>query len=191
MFSEFDLVLVDESQFLTAEQVDVLRDVATRQGVPVVCYGLKCDSDNHLFEGARRLIEVSDDLIEARATCRSRGCPRKATCTMRIDSAGIIILNNEIIEIGGDVKYRGVCHWCYTSAIDAAELSSELAASKNVCCEKGDAIFIKHVRAHTDSQIELFTRRPRAHSNTLKRVPLGGGARASHQFKSNQKYIKR
>ena len=49
-------VIVDEAQFLTAQQVDLLSDIVDDYGIPVLCYGLRTDFTSHLFEGARRLI---------------------------------------------------------------------------------------------------------------------------------------
>lgn len=39
-------VLVDEAQFLSAEEVDVLSDLVDFYGIPVLCYGLKTDFQN-------------------------------------------------------------------------------------------------------------------------------------------------
>ena len=47
-----DWILIDESQFLTADQVDQLARVVDDYGVNVVCYGLRTDFQSHLFEGS-------------------------------------------------------------------------------------------------------------------------------------------
>ena len=44
-------VLVDESQFLTKEQVVQLHQLAQVRGVPVICYGLRSDFRGEPFPG--------------------------------------------------------------------------------------------------------------------------------------------
>ena len=55
-----DWFLVDEAQFLTAEQVDQLARIVDDYGSNVVCYGLRTDFRTRLFEGSRRLFEIAD-----------------------------------------------------------------------------------------------------------------------------------
>ena len=55
-------VIVDEAQFLTAQQVDRLSDIVDDFGVPVLCYGLRTDFTGHLFEGSKRLMEIADEM---------------------------------------------------------------------------------------------------------------------------------
>jgi thymidine kinase len=38
-----DCILVDEAQFLTSDQVNDLRDIAIKQDIPVICYGIRTD----------------------------------------------------------------------------------------------------------------------------------------------------
>ena len=48
-WKELDCVIVDEAQFLTEEQVDILAEVVDRYDLPVICYGLRTDFTSHLF----------------------------------------------------------------------------------------------------------------------------------------------
>jgi thymidine kinase len=59
VFDGCDCVLVDEAQFLSAHVIDQLRDLATRRGIPVICYGLRTDFRSELFDGSRRLFELA------------------------------------------------------------------------------------------------------------------------------------
>lgn len=45
-------VLVDESQFLTREQVHALSEVVDELDIPVLCYGLRTDFRGELFQAA-------------------------------------------------------------------------------------------------------------------------------------------
>ena len=88
-----DWFLVDESQFLTAEQVDQLARIVDDFGSNVVCYGLRTDFRTHLFEGSRRLFEIADSIDEIKSTCT---CGRKTIVNARIDSAGDIVDTGQI-----------------------------------------------------------------------------------------------
>ena len=103
-------VLIDESQFLTAEQVDQLAQVVDEYGVNVMCYGLRTDFQTHHFEGSRRLFELADTIDEIKSTCT---CGRKTIVNARIDRNGDVILDGEQVEIGGDDKYMAMCRRCY------------------------------------------------------------------------------
>ena len=48
-------VLVDESQFLTREQVRELSEVVDQLDIPVLCYGLRTDFRGELFTGSQYL----------------------------------------------------------------------------------------------------------------------------------------
>ncbi|CAK9002517.1 unnamed protein product [Durusdinium trenchii] len=57
-------ILVDEAQFLSPRAVERLRNVATMQGVPVMCFGLRTDFRSRLFPGSKRLMELADSIEE-------------------------------------------------------------------------------------------------------------------------------
>ena len=105
-----DWILIDEAQFLTADQVDQLARVVDDYGVNVVCYGLRTDFQSHLFEGSRRLMELADSIDEIKSTC---SCGRKTIINARIDSQGNIVTDGNQVEIGGDDKYVSLCRRCW------------------------------------------------------------------------------
>jgi thymidine kinase len=105
-----DWILIDESQFLTADQVDQLARVVDDYGVNVVCYGLRTDFQSHLFEGSRRLLELADTIDEIKSTC---SCGRKTIINARIDAQGNIVTDGNQVEIGGDDKYVSLCRRCW------------------------------------------------------------------------------
>ena len=105
-----DWILIDESQFLTADQVDQLARVVDDYGVNVVCYGLRTDFQSHLFEGSRRLLELADTIDEIKSTC---SCGRKTIINARIDAQGNIVTDGNQVEIGGDNKYVSLCRRCW------------------------------------------------------------------------------
>lgn len=107
-------VLVDEAQFLTAEQVNQLSDVVDGLDINVICYGLRTDFQTHLFEGSKRLFEISDTIEEIKSQC---GCSNKNIFNVRIDKNGDIVTEGEQIEVGGEDKYTTVCRKCYKNMI--------------------------------------------------------------------------
>lgn len=105
-----DCLVVDESQFLSKELVELLRDVATRLDVPVICYGLRSDFKTKLFPGSQRLFELADTIEEIKTTCHF--CRRKSLFNLRIRNS-LPEKEGNVIELGGDDLYLAVCHHHY------------------------------------------------------------------------------
>ena len=109
-----DVIIVDECQFLTAQQIDQLRRIVDDCGIPVMCFGLRTDFQTRLFPGSRRLMEVADTIQEIKTIC---DCGAKATVNARIDSAGHIVTQGAQVVLGGNDSYIAMCHKCYTAGI--------------------------------------------------------------------------
>ena len=105
-----DWFLIDEAQFLTAEQVDQLARIVDDYGSNVVCYGLRTDFKSNMFEGSRRLFEIADSIDEIKSTCT---CGRKTIINARIDANGDFVEDGAQVEIGGDDRYIAVCRKCW------------------------------------------------------------------------------
>lgn len=108
-------ILVDESQFLTTEQVEQLRAIVDDFDINVLCYGLRTDFQTHLFEGSKRLFELADDIDEMKISC---SCGRKAIFNARFNEYGELITSGEQILIGGEDKYKPMCSKCYRKEIE-------------------------------------------------------------------------
>ena len=113
-------LLIDEAQFLTPDQVHQLHRMAHRDGLPVLCYGLRSDFRADAFPGAAALLTLADELEEMKTIC---ACARKASMNMRIDAQGRRVKEGEQIFIGGNESYRAVCPQCFYSD-DGASLSA-------------------------------------------------------------------
>ena len=59
-----DVIISDEAQFFTPEQIDELRYLVDTEDIPVLCFGLRTDFLTHFFPGSRRLMELADTLTE-------------------------------------------------------------------------------------------------------------------------------
>ena len=109
-----DVIIVDECQFLTVEQIDQLRSIVDDYNVPVMCFGLRTDFQTHLFPGSLRLMEVADTIQEIKTIC---DCGAKATVNARIDSQGHIVTQGAQVFLGGNDSYIAMCHKCYIRGI--------------------------------------------------------------------------
>lgn len=107
--AKVDCVLVDEAQFLTAEQVWQLARVADRLHIPVMAFGLRTDFQGKLFPGSSELLAVADVLREIRTICY---CGAKATMVVRQGADGRPLLAGEQVSIEKSV-YVSLCrkHW--------------------------------------------------------------------------------
>ena len=109
-----DVIIVDECQFLTEEQIDQLRAIVDEHNVPVMCFGLRTDFQCRLFAGSRRLMEVADTIQEIKTIC---DCGAKATVNARIDSEGHIVTQGEQLFLGSNDSYIAMCHKCWVRGI--------------------------------------------------------------------------
>ena len=105
-----DWILIDESQFLTAAQVDQLSRIVDDFGSNVVCYGLRTDFKTNLFEGSRRLFEIADTIDEVKSTCT---CGHKTIVNARFGANGDFVNEGAQVEIGGNERYMAVCRKCW------------------------------------------------------------------------------
>ena len=108
-----DVIITDECQFFTPEQIDQLRRIVDVYDIPVMCFGLRTDFLTTLFPGSRRLFEVADSITEIKTIC---SCGSKATVNARIDEAGNVVTTGSQILIGGNDSYIAMCHKCWKKA---------------------------------------------------------------------------
>ena len=113
---ECHVIIADECQFFTPEQIDDLRKIVDELDIPVLCYGLRTDFLTKLFPGSLRLFEVADSVTEIKTIC---GCGKKAIVNARIDGEGKIVTEGGQILIGGNDSYVAMCHHCWKTAIKA------------------------------------------------------------------------
>lgn len=104
-------ILVDESQFLNKEQVISLAKVVDELNIPVICWGLKNDFQNNLFEGSQTLLAYADKIETLKTICYV--CDKKATMNLRVLD-GFACYTGEQIQVG-DEEYLPVCRNCYTN----------------------------------------------------------------------------
>jgi thymidine kinase len=116
----YDVIIADEAQFLTPDQIDELRRLVDEEDLPVLCFGLKTDFLTHFFPGSKRLMELADSLTEIKTIC---DCGRKATVNARFDENGRIITEGDQVMLGGNDSYTAMCHRCWVNRIKEQEES--------------------------------------------------------------------
>lgn len=103
--------LVDESQFLTEEQVDQLMKIASVRKVPVICYGLRTDFMTNGFEGSKRLLLIAHSLEELKTICR---CGKKAVLNGRKINGEFVFEGEQVaIDDHDEIDYESLCVDCY------------------------------------------------------------------------------
>ena len=114
-----DVIIADEAQFLTPEQIDQLRSLVDDEDLPVLCFGLRTDFLTHFFPGAQRLMELADSLTEIKTVC---ACGRKATVNARLDANGRVVTQGDQVLLGGNDRYIAMCHKCWKQKIREQEI---------------------------------------------------------------------
>lgn len=113
---DFDVIIVDECQFFTAEQILTLRNIASFLDIPVICYGLRTNYQTQLFEGSKALFELADSIQEIKTICK---CGNKAIINVLKDENGNVVSTGDTdIIIGGNEKYESMCYKCYFQALN-------------------------------------------------------------------------
>ncbi len=106
----YDCLIIDEAQFLTPDEVEILTHVVDDDNIPVICYGLRTDFQGNFFPGSARLLARADSIEEVKTIC---WCGRKAICNARLDGKGGITKIGDQVVLGANDKYIGLCrkHW--------------------------------------------------------------------------------
>ena len=94
-----DVIIADEAQFLTPQQIDQLREIVDEADIPVLCFGLRTDFLTHLFPGSQRLMELADSITEIKNVC---ACGSKATVNARLDANGNNLTEGSQVILGGN-----------------------------------------------------------------------------------------
>ena len=109
-----NVIIADECQFFTAEQIDQLRSIVDDYDMPVLCFGLRTDFLTKTFPGSARLFEVADSITEIKTIC---DCGSKATVNARISPEGYVVTEGQQVFLGGNDSYTAMCHKCWKTYI--------------------------------------------------------------------------
>ena len=103
--AKYDCIIVDEAQFCTKAQIEYLVHIVDDLHIPVICYGLRADFRNELFEGSLWLLAWADVIEEIRTVC---WCGKAARCNARFNENGIIREGAQVV-LGGNSSYVALC----------------------------------------------------------------------------------
>lgn len=109
-YADCKVVICDECQFLTPEQVDQLDLITMDFNVPVLCYGLRTDFTTQLFPGSKRLFEIAHSISEVKSVCN---CGDKAIVNARLDDNGNVVYSGDQVMLGGNDRYEAMCRKCW------------------------------------------------------------------------------
>ena len=115
---KYDVIIADEAQFFTPQQIDQLRNIVDEEDVPVLCFGLRTDFLTHCFPGSLRLLELADSITEIKTVC---ACGHKATVNARIGADGRVVTEGAQVFLGGNDSYVAMCHRCWKKRIAEQE----------------------------------------------------------------------
>ena len=101
----YDCIIVDEAQFCTKEQIEMLVHYVDDLDIPVICYGLRADFRNELFPGSMWLLAWADVIEEIKTVC---WCGKAAKCNARFNDNGIIREGDQVC-LGGNSSYIALC----------------------------------------------------------------------------------
>ena len=114
-FGNVDVIIADECQFFTTEQIDSLRKIVDECDIPALCFGLRTDFLCHLFPGSKRLFEIADSISEIKTIC---ACGSKATVNARLDANMNVVTEGSQVLIGGNELYLAMCHRCWCKKLN-------------------------------------------------------------------------
>ena len=108
------VLIVDEAQFASSEQIDQLAQLVDDHGLDVHCFGLGADFLLEPFPGTARLFAIADLVTELplAAYC---WCGRRGRCNARISKGAILRAGGQhlIGDTTGPVSYRVLCRRHY------------------------------------------------------------------------------
>jgi thymidine kinase len=106
-----DVLICDEAQFYSIQQVEQLARLVDEADVDVQCFGLLTDFTTTMFPGSGRLMELADRRealqVEARCWCGHRGSMNARTVDGVIQREGVQVVVGDID--GGEVAYEVLC----------------------------------------------------------------------------------
>lgn len=109
-------VFIEEAQFMAPGQVEAAHILTAKYDIPVECYGISTDFRTQLFDGARRLYELSDEVRQMSGICR---CGEATKFNARTEN-GEFVFNGDSIAMQGQngVDYVSLCKSCYIDEAD-------------------------------------------------------------------------
>lgn len=123
-----DVILIDEIQFFTVEQIEKIAEISITYDVDIYCYGLLISYTGIMFDSTKRLIECGFNIEQIKMYCDN--CNNEATHhLLYVD--GILCIDGDGIAVEDDdfkqkkQEYKSVCYPCFVMANDVLEMQKE------------------------------------------------------------------
>lgn len=104
------IILIDEVQFMTVEQVHEICTIVDCLEVPVVCYGLSSDFKSEMFESSKRLFEVADEVERVHGECTQ--CGNEGIVNARFVNGEVVTVGEQVVT-GAEELYKVLCRKCF------------------------------------------------------------------------------
>lgn len=110
----YDVLLVDEAQFVTTAQARQLGYIAYVLDVMVICYGLKIDFKAEPFAGSAMLMAMAGNIEEMKTICQNCGKHKAIFHLLYLNDKLVEDFETNVVIDGQEnVKYSQVCGKCY------------------------------------------------------------------------------
>jgi len=103
--NDFDILILDEVQFLSSINAGWIVDLVERYGKTVYAAGLDMDYTGHSFDTVAKLACHADEGVKLKAVCHK--CGIDATYSIRVKES------NNRLEEGSQGDYVPACRWCF------------------------------------------------------------------------------
>ena len=104
-------ILIDEAQFLKAEQVEKICELAIKFNVEIIAFGLLTNFKGELFEGSKKWIEDATHIHEVKTICSFCGAYKSNRNLLCDDN------DKPVFDLKGEIypnaKYHSICEKCY------------------------------------------------------------------------------
>lgn len=121
-----DVILLDELQFFTVEQIEKLALISVTYDVDIYAYGLMMSYNGKMFDSVKRAIECGFRTTTLDMSCDE--CNNDATHhllyvdgELAIDGESIVVEDDEFKKKNQD--YKSVCYSCYRKAVERRNMN--------------------------------------------------------------------
>jgi len=113
-----EVIIIDEAQFLTKNQVEELWIISKKLNTQVMGFGLRANFKGQLFEGSQRFFELADEISEL-PVIPSCKCGKKALFNARMVNGKYTMAGEECVIDGSqsEITYEPLCGECYLSKV--------------------------------------------------------------------------
>lgn len=127
--SEYNDIIVDESQFLTRKQVIELWVISKKTNINVLCYGLSTNFMAEFFDGSEALFAFADEKNEIKRSCEI--CGDTAVFNARkVDGKFVLVGDSIAIDGENNTEYVSMCGKHYLELLMSKEKDVQYVIKK-------------------------------------------------------------